>query len=566
MDLNLSGLASGFDWLTLVDQLTDLERIPQTRLRAEQDELGQKNNAYGSISTQLNVLQNRVDDLMDPDLFDATKVTVDDETIGSASTVAGAALGTYNFNISQLATTASLTGTTDIGDSLNGTNDVSGLVLSDAAFSTAITAGSFHVNGSQVDIETSDTLQDVFDKINTATSGAVTGSYDSATDKITLSSGGEIVLGSAVDTSNFLQVAKLYNNGTGTVASDAQLGSVQTAATLANSNFSTTVSDGGSGAGEFLINGVSFSFDVDNDSLESLMDDINGSAAGVSATYDSSQDRMVLTNKTTGDMGISMQDVTGNFLAASGLSGGTLNRGKNLEYTVNGGAQLTSLSNKITEASSGIRGLTVEALDEGAVSAVVGSDTSKIKDAITGFVSEYNKTQSLIDSQTASSTDADGTVDAGILASERDAAEISTSLRSTVYSEISGLAAAFNHIADLGYDSSGFDDSLTLSDSTALDDALANNIASVKSLFTDETNGLATRLDAYLDRTIGDEGTLIAKQDNLTKQVTDIDDQIADSERLVQLNRERLISSFVSMEQAQSNINQQLQFLQSRFG
>ena len=107
---------------------------------------------------------------------------------------------------------------------------------------------------------------------------------------------------------------------------------------------------------------------------------------------------------------------------------------------------------------------------------------------------------------------------------------------------------------------------MTLSDSTALDDALANNISAVKSLFTDETNGLAARLDAYLENTIGDEGSLVSKQDNLTKQVTAIDDQIVDLERLVQSNRERLISSFVSMEQAQSNINQQMEFLQTRFG
>ena len=49
------------------------------------------------------------------------------------------------------------------------------------------------------------------------------------------------------------------------------------------------------------------------------MNNINDSAAGVSASYDPINNRFVLANNTTGDVGISMQDVTGNFLAATGL-------------------------------------------------------------------------------------------------------------------------------------------------------------------------------------------------------------------------------------------------------
>jgi hypothetical protein len=52
----------------------------------------------------------------------------------------------------------------------------------------------------------------------------------------------------------------------------------------------------------------------------------------------------------------------------------------------------------------------------------------------------------------------------------------------------------------------------------------------------------------------------------LTKQSTEIDTQIADLERLVQNNRERLVSSFLAMERAQAVINQQMSFLSQRFG
>ena len=53
---------------------------------------------------------------------------------------------------------------------------------------------------------------------------------------------------------------------------------------------------------------------------------------GVTASYDSINDRMVLANRTTGDIGIAMEDVSGNFLAATGVTAGTLERGKNLLY------------------------------------------------------------------------------------------------------------------------------------------------------------------------------------------------------------------------------------------
>jgi flagellar capping protein FliD len=65
---------------------------------------------------------------------------------------------------------------------------------------------------------------------------------------------------------------------------------------------------------------------------------------------------------------------------------------------------------------------------------------------------------------------------------------------------------------------------------------------------------------------VGDDGTLITKQDTLGSQSNDIDEQITQQERQVQSNRNALIAGFLAMEQAQARINQQLQFLTQRFG
>jgi flagellar hook-associated protein 2 len=566
MDLGISGLASGFDWRSLIDQLSEVERAPERQLQTEQAALQQRNGAYGNILTQLTTLKTRVDALKDPALFSSRLARTGDPTVATASAAAGAAAGIYTFNVTQRATASVQQGTANAGLKLSATNNVSALLLSAAAFVSPIRAGTFTVNGKQVTIATSDSLQQVFEKIGTATGGTVTASYDNTTDKITFAGAGEIVLGSSADTSNFLEAAKLANNGTATVTSTAALGVIKTSAKLASANFATAISDGGAGAGQFKVNGVTINFNASTDTVNDVLARITNSAAGVTASYDSINDRFLLTNKTTGDLGVALEDVTGNFLAATQLSTGALAHGKNLLYTIDGGDQLSSQSNIITETSSAISGLSVTVLDEGETTVEVASDTNKIKTAITDFIAEYNKAQSLIDTQTASSTDSKGKVTAGILSGESDANDLASKLRSLVNAVASGLTGSITQLASLGIDSNGTDDTIKLTDTTKLDAALAGKLSDVKELFTNATSGLAVQASAFLDRTVGDSGSLVTKQTNLGKQILNIDTQVADLERLVLANQDRLTEQFVAMETARANFNQQLAFLNQNLG
>ncbi len=566
VNLSLSGLASGFDWQTLVSELANVERAPEQLLQAQQSTMNQQNSAWGSIQSLLSTLQTRVDALKDPTLFDSRTTQAANTTVASASVTSGAPLGNYTFDITQLATAAQQVGTSHIGGALSATNNVSSLVATSAPLATPITAGTFTVNGQQVTIGATDTLQQVFSNISTATGGAVTGSYNPSTDAISLASASPIVLGSATDTSNFLQSAKLYNNGTGTVTSAGRLGSAQLSLALNQANLATAVSDGGSGAGAFTINGVTINFSATGDSLQNVMDRINSSAAGVTASYDTVNDRLVLTNKATGDMGMALQDVTGNFLAATGLSGGSLTRGKNLLYTINSGSQMVSQSNVIASASSGLSGLTVTALNTGSTAVTVSSDTAQIGQAINDFVTAFNQAQSLIATDTASTTDATGKVTAGILAGQGDANDIASSLRQMANTVLSGLSGTVKSLNDLGIVSNGNDNTLSVGDSSQLNAALASNLDSVKALFSDPTSGLAVSLDTYLTNTIGPNGTLVTKQSNLTTQSAAIDTQVADMERHIQQDSDRMTAEFVAMESVRSTLNTQLQYLASQFG
>jgi flagellar hook-associated protein 2 len=230
---------------------------------------------------------------------------------------------------------------------------------------------------------------------------------------------------------------------------------------------------------------------------------------------------------------------------------------------------LSSRSNTITAESSGIAGLSVNVLREPAsatsVTFTVGNDNSGLRKAITDFVDEYNKTQSLIEIQTASSTDAKGKVTAGVLADERDVADIAQNLRSRVSSDVSGLSGAIQRLGALGFKSDGYSNQMSLSDGSALDSALASSLDDVKNLFSDSGNGVATRLSSYLDGVAGDGGSLVRHRDMYVAQSTRIDGEVSRMEKLVQANRQRLTESFVTMEKVLSQMNRQSQFFAQRF-
>src|SRR6185369_756153 len=398
LDLSLAGLASGLDWKTVVSQLANAERAPETLWQKRQTIINQQNAAFGRINDMLSTLQTDVLALKDASLYNSRAGQTSDLTRATVVANTGATLGAFKFNITQLASAAQLNGATNVGKALSSDGNLSAVTLGTAGFATGITAGTFTINGAQISIATTDSLQQVFDKISAATNNAVTASYDFSTnqttsDKITLTSASntEIILGSATDTSNFLQVAHLYNNGSGAITSTSPLGSVRLAANLSDSNLSTGITGDTIGQGEFTINGVSITYDLSTDSIQSVLERINNSAAGVTAAYNAQTDGFVLTNKSTGDVGIAAQDVTGNFLTGTNLAQATLTHGKNLLYTLNDGTTpLVSQTNTITEASSSIPGLSVAALATGLVTVTVTSDTSKIKSAIQAFITAYN--------------------------------------------------------------------------------------------------------------------------------------------------------------------------------
>ncbi|MBL9186270.1 MAG: flagellar filament capping protein FliD [Opitutaceae bacterium] len=565
--LQVAGLASNFDWKSFVDQIINLERTPAARLERDQALNRQKVSLMDTLGTKLTALQTAVRDLKTDTLFGKRSAT--SSLSGSTwrpSAGVNTVTGAYSFAVSQLATTAKLAGATDIGSALNpASNDVSGLTLANLPIGQAVTAGTFTVNGAQVSVALTDSLQDVFDAISTATGGTVTAAYSSSTDGVTLtSSSGAVMLGAANDTSNFLRALRLNNNGTASVSSSARLGSVKPAATLANANLSTAITAvDGAGAGTFSINGVAIAYNVNTDSLSSVIANINASTAGVSASYDPLTDRLTLANKGTGDLGISVSESTGGLLGALGLtSGTTFTRGNNAEFTLNGGATFSSLSNTLDASAHGVTGLSVTVDSTSSQTITVAADTSAMRTKIEKFVQEFNGVQEFIDTQTRVSTNARGEVNAAALSGNREIQDWATSLRRMVFAAVGGLTGSVKRLDDLGLDFKAGTSQLEIEDGAKLDQALAQNTADVQAFFTTATTGFGAKLDTYL-------GQLETKNDDqqkaLNNQTTSLGEQIATIERRLVQRRELLESAFIRMEEAQQKLKQQQTSLDAIF-
>ncbi len=567
--IQLSGLASGLDWQSLVDKLITAERAPETTLRTTQTQGAQKSSALTNLSTQLKALGDSIKALSGDtgNVFAQRKGTL--ANAASTWTVAAspeAETGSYQVQVSQLATKARLVGGSDVGARLSGSTDVSGLTVGTLPIGTTIRAGDFTINGTKITVATTDSLADVFNQIQTKT--GVTASYDPATDKVRLSSASPIVLGSANDSSNFLGALKLFNNGTGEVLAPKALGVVSVGAAIVNANLSAPVTGvDATGKGSFAINGVSIDFNVNNDSVQNVIARINASDAGVTASLDRVNDRFILTNKTEGDAGVSVSEGAGGLLEALGLkSTATLSRGKNAEFSVDGGPTLISTSNTLDATSHGIAGLSITANVAGTETVNVATDTGSSREKIEDFIAKYNAIQSYIEQQAKSSTSADGTVTTAALTGNREVTDIATSLRKMVFDAVPGLSGSIQRLEGIGIDFKSGTSQLEIKDSTKLDAALATHPAEVRTLFSSQPSGLVARLSSFIDKITASGGTLATQTTTLSSRSKGIDDQIAAMERRLTSERTRLEQSFIAMERAQSQFQSQLAALNNTFG
>lgn len=538
---------------------------------------------FQSISNDAMALQSAAFNLTLQSSVQANVATSSSATAVTASASPSVQAGTYTVAVGAVATATVAKSSAALGTAINGTTPLNQLNLNATA-----TAGSFsvvvdgHVRTVNVDVTKSLTdpagtltlLQQQITAGLNADAGVTAGvSVVGNKIQVTLSGGTQshtISFGAVGDTSNFLSVMNLSTQqgtqaggGSLTLTSSANVGVAQANNTLAMSNILTSLNASGS----FSINGVSFSYTAGTDTLSAVLGRINNSSAGVIASYDAVNDKVVLTNKTTGQTAINLADTGGgNFLAAMGLQpGGTASQtlGANASVTVNGNT-VTSTSNAITTA---VPGMTINALAlTGGTPATitVSPDVTGITTQIQSFVTAANKV--LSDINLTQQKDATSGKYSSLLGNTT-LVGLQNSLITMMTGRVKPAGSTYQSLADVGITTSavavgaGIPAALSVN-TTKLTAALNANPAAVASLFNGTTaangfQGMAQQLNTFLTQQANPSLGIFAQfQTSGDAQIKSIQNQITQLNDNITAQRQMLTAQFSAMATVLLNLSQ----------
>ena len=318
-----------------------------------------------------------------------------------------------------------------------------------------------------------------------------------------------------------------------------------------------------------------------NNTLSGLRDAINDADAGVSASLikDGTDFRLLLTTDETGvanSVQITSSNITADvggadvanlstfdFDTATTTSDGLqqTQAAENAAFSINGLAGLTSASNTVTDAVTGVT-LTLKATTDTDASITVSANQGAITSAIDKFVEGYNGYIDIFNQL----TDYDSTANTrGALQGDFSARSIMSNVRNAVANTVTGLDGSYRSLADIGIttDAKG---QLSV-DSTKLNAALAADPDAVTGMFADTTyngtavTGVAARLDTILTDYLASDGIIDSRTDSLSKSLSRINDDREVVARRLDSLEARYRAQFNAMDSLLSNISATGDFL-----
>jgi flagellar hook-associated protein 2 len=554
---SVGGLMTGLDSNTLIKQLMQLERQPIVRIQKRISTLQTQRDAIRELRTQLQTLRSRAQDFRLDMVFDQFKANSTEESVvGAKVSGANPVAGAYEVSVNHLASA-----TTGSSSSRLGANIDAGALLSASGIHTEVTAGTFTINGVAFTIDpAANSLNDVLGQINASAAG-VTASYDFATDTVVVENAAAgdtslINFGGTGDDSNFLTVIGLLNatqatGGTGstTTSSTRNLGAINPGGTLNGVNFA----GGAATSGTFYVNGVAISVDMTQDSVSDVLSRITNSDAQVTASYDSATDSVRLVSKTLGSRTMRLTSGTSNFLDVTHLTGASQTAGQDSQFTVNGGAVQTRNTNEVADA---IGGVTLSFKSAGTSTVTAALDDDAIVEKIQEFITAFNESLTKIRSLTSAT---------GALRSDGTLTSIEGFLRSTIFSQVTGLSGTYQSVLDIGLSTGDAFEStsaaqLTLDDE-AFRTALRENRANVKGLFSNGAGtGVGDVLFQYLEEATKSAGFLNERSKangTIDQQIRSNNDAIKRIEERLGVKERRLRQQFARLERISSQFQQQ---------
>lgn len=560
MSISFSGLGSGMDYSTWVTQLTALkEQSIVTPLETKKTNLQSKNSAISSLKTYYMTLATSMQKISDSkygasfDIFASSKVTMDNDNAKNFIDISASnSVPKMDFEIEvlELATSSNIKGNVKIEpEQMYVKSNTSLTQLENFKAGTLV----FKMNDKDeteysIDVEKSDTMQSLIDKINNLKDAKLEATLDEDGNFLVKSTDENRKIMSIDGTSNFKKVAELKMTSNG-FESDGPIKAGTKSA------FNVRLVDSGIfSEGEFKINGETFNIDSTT-TMNQLLNQINSNTkANVKALYNSVTGTFSLTSTESGATNIEVEEVSSNFVSTVGLDNSdNITTGTDARFKING-EELTSSSNTVKAEDSGIYGLTLtlkkvtnnasdtsENAINGPIKVSVAQDKEKITSAVKDMVNAINDVISQTDLQTK--TD-------GKLAYDSSLISVRNSIRnmaSVSYNDI----PTYKTLRQIGISTGAVGTSVS-SDTTKLkfdedefSKALEKNPSEVQSLLQNFVEQMETQVKKVNDTT---EGYFAIKTKSIDKQISTLNDKIDRKKLSLKAYEENLTKRFTNMD------------------
>lgn len=600
----MAGLVSGLDTDSLVESLTSASRARITKSQQKIQTMEWKQAAYRNVSKTLKEFQSKYLDVLSTTNFRSTSLynTINASSAStkiSVSSTSAAMAGNITIDkITQLATNQTVSGATGASKPLSGfeaantdgllggideNNSKSFLLKMDGQVRTITMDNDFEIdaNSHGFDVALQTKIDEAFGKKSTG-EPLIEVSMDGGVLNLS-ATGSQLTVNAIGGDTTTLGYLKLTEGQTDRLTTTAALETLPLAEALA-----------GSDVYNVKINSVDFSFNK-TDSLVSIMNRINSSAAGVTMNYSSITDKFTLTSKTSG-MGdnIVVDDASGNLMESLGLfgAGSVTTDGLNAELTVNNQA-IVRTSNSIE-----VDGVKIELLETSDEAITISSkaDSTSLKDTIKSFVTDYNNMIEMMNKLAKENADSDYPpltddqkadmsekeienwelkAKVGLLQNDSILKGIASKMQSMIYgSAVSGGISLY----DMGITSAGYSENGKLKiDEAKLTTALETKGSAIQELFTTENTGIAQQLNEIINAAVktsgakgsrgsliemaGYESTLSDTENSITDSVTKTNKSITALKTKLKTEETYYWGKFSALETALQQLNSQSSIL-----
>lgn len=385
--IQFGGLASGLSTSDIVDALLEMESKPAQRLYQRYESLGLKQKAYRQLEEKLESFETFLSSFKLQATLMAKRVSIDSQKV-SISASASATVGTYQIKVLSMASRSSLISGRTLGPQVDLSTRFGDLVYrynpTDSVLKIQLGASVHTLN-----ISKNDTISDIIDKLDDIFGE---GNVRFEDGKIVIESSQAFALRTESGTFGFVfnlnDAPVVQENEKYVLRSTAHVGAVSIHKTLSQlASYRNITLE----SGTLKINGVEINVST-NMTLKQLIDAINSSSAGVSATYDSSADRIIITSNQTGASMIGLEDGGSNLLQLLGLDVGQFNIGGVTHVQLSSdGINWTDLYSSSTEITHMGLSIKVKEIFNTAVSFSVENDVESIVSKVKEFVEKWNE-------------------------------------------------------------------------------------------------------------------------------------------------------------------------------